>query len=486
MFHPDEKRPKVGVAAVIIKEGKVLMGQRLNAHGADMWSFPSGHLEWNESWEECAIRETQEEAGVEIRNVRFLTATNDVMYADSTHYITIFMLADWADKEPQVTEPDKMVNWRWFDWDDLPEPLFYPVANLLDSGVSPLPDALVQQERQIVNATKEYVSARLTGESSGHDWWHSYRVWKITKQIIKHEECDQFVAELAALLHDISDYKLNGGDMDAGPDLAKEWLEHQKVESIRINQVAEIIRTMAFKGAAEVDEMKTIEGKIVQDADRLEAIGAVGIARCFAFGGAVNQTLYDPNINPAQQQDFIAYKNKGKTTSINHFYEKLLLVKDRMKTETGKRLAQDRHQFMEAFLEQFYMEVTDGMDKNTDSTDIGTDCIDKDRQFHERPNYEAKLVRDKIPEIIERNGERPMIRIADQEEYRDVLKEKLLEEAAEFKRDETPEEIADIFEVIDAICKEFGFAKPIVENLQREKKEKRGGFEEKIILEDVE
>lgn len=468
MFHPEEKRPKVGVAAVVVKGEKVLMGRRLNAHGADMWCFPGGHLEWTETWEQCAARETEEEAGLSVDNVRFLAVTNDVMYADNTHYITIFMVADYAGGDPKVMEPDKMVDWGWFDWDRLPEPLFYPVTNLIDSGVSPIPDALTPGQRQIVNATKEYVRARLEGEASGHDWWHSYNVWKNVRQIAKHETCDQFTIELAALLHDISDYKLNGGDEAAGPKLALEWLEHERVDSEISKHIVEIIRSMAFKGENVDDTMDTVEGDIVQDADRLAAIGAIGIARCFAFGGVVGQGMFDPDIEPRTGLDFDRYTKKEETTSVNHFYEKLLLVKDRMKTKTGRQMAEGRHQFMEAYLEQFYAEWE------------GDNEIKADQESDQDG---SKLVRDRIPEIIMANGEEPVTRIANESEYREALKEKLIEESKEFVEDETSEEIADVFEVLDAICQAFGFEFSEIKKKQAQKREKRGGFEKKIVLE---
>ncbi|MFH1712489.1 MAG: NUDIX hydrolase [Patescibacteria group bacterium] len=132
----ENRRPKIGVATIVIKNGKVLLGQRINAHGSHTWSFPGGHLEWNESWEECACREAMEEAGITLSKVRFAWVTNDRMTADNKHYITIFMKAECTD-EPRVCEPDKMIGWSWHDWDNLPRPHFDPIINLINDGYHP-------------------------------------------------------------------------------------------------------------------------------------------------------------------------------------------------------------------------------------------------------------------------------------------------------------------------------------------------------------
>ena len=160
---------------------------------------------------------------------------------------------------------------------------------------------------------------------------------------------------MAALLHDIADWKFYGGDEDAGPKAAREWLEQQGVDEEIIVHVCEIIKHLSFKGAGVKSQMKTKEGMIVQDADKLDAIGAIGIARTFAYGGHANRALYDPDIKPEYHTSFEAYKNNQGHT-INHFYEKLLLLKDLMNTQAAKKVAEDRHKYMEEFLNRFYAE----------------------------------------------------------------------------------------------------------------------------------
>lgn len=201
----------------------------------------------------------------------------------------------------------------------------------------------------------EYVRGKLSGDSSGHDWWHIDRVRKNALHVAREEGGDPLIVELAALLHDIADWKFHGGDDSAGPRAARHWMEQQGVDEAVIQHVCEIIATLSFKGAGVPTEMRTIEGKCVQDGDRLDAIGAIGIGRAFAFGGHFGRVLYDPDVAPIAHQTFDAYKSKSGPT-INHFYEKLLLLKDRMQTPTGRRLAEQRHQVMEAFLAQFLAE----------------------------------------------------------------------------------------------------------------------------------
>lgn len=211
-------------------------------------------------------------------------------------------------------------------------------------------------KKQVIEKTTEFIKKKFSGETTGHDWWHMYRVWQTAKAIAASEpSADGFVAELGALLHDIADWKFNGGDEEAGPREARKWLESQKVGEAVILQIEDIIRTVSFKGAGVASNMKTIEGKIIHDADKLDAMGAIGIARAFAYGGANGRPLYDPAAKPELHQTFEAYK-KGGTHTINHFYEKLLLLKDRMYTETGKKLAKQRHKYMEAYLKEFYAE----------------------------------------------------------------------------------------------------------------------------------
>ena len=207
----------------------------------------------------------------------------------------------------------------------------------------------------ILTTTAVHVRETLSGDSSGHDWWHIDRVRRNALHIARAEGADLFITELAALLHDIADWKFHGGDDSAGPRAAREWLIRCEADPATIEQVCEIVATISFQGAGVATEMQTLEGRCVQDGDRLDAIGAVGIARAFAFGGHFGRAMYDPEVPPELHQSFAAYKQKGGPT-INHFYEKLLLLKDRMQTATGTRLAQERHQFMETFLAQFFAE----------------------------------------------------------------------------------------------------------------------------------
>ncbi|WP_299821824.1 HD domain-containing protein [uncultured Pontibacter sp.] len=208
----------------------------------------------------------------------------------------------------------------------------------------------------IIQETAVYVKELLSGEGSGHDWWHIYRVWKNAQSIAAQEpEADLFLVELAALLHDIGDHKFYGGDETVGPRMAAAWLQKYDLPARVVQDVCTIIKDLSYKGAGTSSEMASIEGQIVQDADRLDAIGAIGIARTFAYGGHKNRLLYDPTIKPELHNSFEAYK-ASTTPTINHFYEKLLLLKDRMHTATAKKIAAQRHQYMEDFLRQFYSE----------------------------------------------------------------------------------------------------------------------------------
>ena len=207
----------------------------------------------------------------------------------------------------------------------------------------------------ILQNTAAYVRQTLSGEGSGHDWWHIYRVWQTARHIGKQEGVDLLVVELAALLHDIADWKFHDGDETVGPRRAREWLAGQGMPEPIIAHVCEIIATLSFKGAHVPTPMRTREGQVVQDADRLDALGAVGIARVFAYGGHKSRAIYDPEAPPQLHASADAYKrNTG--SSVNHFYEKLLLLQDRMNTPTARRLAAGRHQFMEAFLARFFAE----------------------------------------------------------------------------------------------------------------------------------
>ncbi len=212
------------------------------------------------------------------------------------------------------------------------------------------------EKEKIIQKTAQFVREHLEGESTGHDWWHTYRVWKMALRIANEEkDVDLFVVQLAALLHDIADWKFHGGDESIGVKLAREWLEKLEVDEKTINHVCEIIKEVSFKGAGVKSKPRTKEGMIVQDADRLDALGAIGIARCFATGAKLNQEIYNPEIKPKFHKTFEEYKN-SKTTSINHFYEKLLLLKDLMNTETARRIAEGRHKFMEEFIDRFFRE----------------------------------------------------------------------------------------------------------------------------------
>jgi len=208
---------------------------------------------------------------------------------------------------------------------------------------------------EIINTTANYIKQKFSGEGSGHDWWHIYRVWQNALYLAKNEQADLLVVQLSALLHDVADWKFYDGDETVGEKMAREYLENLQVPEPVIAPVCQIINEISFKGAGVQTPMSTLEGAIVQDADRLDAIGAIGIARAFAYGGFKHREMHNPNIPPVNHNSFAAYKkNTGPT--VNHFYEKLLLLKDRMNTATGRQLAEERHQYMLAFLEQFYQE----------------------------------------------------------------------------------------------------------------------------------
>ncbi|MBE0427231.1 MAG: HD domain-containing protein [Nitrospirae bacterium] len=207
----------------------------------------------------------------------------------------------------------------------------------------------------IIEKTIAYVRENLGWEGTGHDWWHVYRVWQNAIHIAKEEKADLFLVQIAALLHDIADWKFHHGDDTAGPKLAREWLEKVGVDEKIIAHVCEIIQGISFKGAGVKIQIKTKEGMVVQDADRLDAIGAIGIARAFTYGGHKGREIYNPYIRPHHHESFEEYKN-SKGPTINHFYEKLLLLKDLMNTKTARKMAEERHAFMELFLERFFKE----------------------------------------------------------------------------------------------------------------------------------
>ncbi|QKW34395.1 HD domain-containing protein [Actinomadura sp. NAK00032] len=207
----------------------------------------------------------------------------------------------------------------------------------------------------VIERTAEYARKTLEADSSGHDWWHVARVRRLALELAREERADLYVVELAALLHDISDYKLNGGDLTKGPRRAFEWLVGLGEPEGVAQDVADIIAAMSFKGAGTASEMATIEGKVVQDADRLDALGAIGAARAFAYGGYKGEPMHVPGLSPHLHTSLDDYLNREGST-INHFYEKLLLLKDRMNTEGGRRLAERRHRVLERFLDDFLTE----------------------------------------------------------------------------------------------------------------------------------
>ena len=195
----------------------------------------------------------------------------------------------------------------------------------------------------------------LSSDHTGHDWWHVERVWKNAKRIGTEEHANIFIVELAALLHDIADWKFHNGDDKAASKAARSWLESLNVEKAVIDHVCQIIDVVSFRGAGVQTAIKSVEGMVVQDADRLDALGAIGVARAFAYGGYKGNEIYNPDISPTMHQSFEEYK-QGRGTTINHFHEKLLLLKDRMNTDAGKRLAEERHRFLQAYLERFLSE----------------------------------------------------------------------------------------------------------------------------------
>lgn len=208
---------------------------------------------------------------------------------------------------------------------------------------------------ELINKTIELVKRKLEGTESGHDWFHIERVWKLSLHIQEKEGGDKLVIELAALLHDIADPKFHNGDETIATKIVTEFFAEQKVDQGTIDKVIFIIENMSFKNRNDAPKDLPLELKIVQDADRLDAIGAIGIARTFNFGGYKNNLMYHPDIEPKLNQSKEDYK-KSNGTTINHFYEKLLLLKDLLNTKTAKEIAEHRHQFMLQFLAEFYKE----------------------------------------------------------------------------------------------------------------------------------
>jgi uncharacterized protein len=207
----------------------------------------------------------------------------------------------------------------------------------------------------LINKTIAFVKEKLNDAEGGHDWFHIERVYKNALLIARDTNCDLLVVQLGALLHDIADSKFHNGDETIGPKTARLFLESENVLENTIQHVIQIIENISFKGGNFEKKFSSAELDIVQDADRLDAIGAIGVARAFNYGGFKNRALYNPEITPLTNMTKEEYKSNNAPT-INHFYEKLLLLKDKMNTETGKQIATERHRFMESFLSQFYAE----------------------------------------------------------------------------------------------------------------------------------
>ncbi len=210
-------------------------------------------------------------------------------------------------------------------------------------------------KKLILAQIEKHVHEILSGEGTGHDWWHVVRVVNNTRLISKTENCNQFIAELAALVHDIGDHKLHNGDETASRREISTLFEKLELDQDLTEKIIAVVEEVSFKGANVETPVSCIEAAIVQDADRLDAIGAIGIARTFAYGGSKSREIYNPGIPPVMHNDFDSYK-KSTAPTINHFYEKLLLLKDLMKTESGRNIAKQRHEYMIGYLDQFYSE----------------------------------------------------------------------------------------------------------------------------------
>jgi len=208
---------------------------------------------------------------------------------------------------------------------------------------------------QLITRTIAFVKEQLQNAEGGHDWFHIERVYRNSLLIANEENCNLTVVQLGTLLHDIADSKFHNGDETVGPRTARTFLENQNVDEATIQHVINIVENISFKGGNFEKRFHSKELDIVQDADRLDAIGAIGIARCFNYGGFKNRALYNPDIKPNLVMDKEEYK-KSEAPTINHFYEKLLLLKDKMNTPTARKIAEARHEYMEGFLEQFYAE----------------------------------------------------------------------------------------------------------------------------------
>jgi uncharacterized protein len=213
----------------------------------------------------------------------------------------------------------------------------------------------------LVNRVVSVVRKAMTGEGSGHDWWHVWRVWRLAERLARSEpRADRTVVALGALLHDLGDWKFHGGDEEAAPREAGRLLSRLGARRDVIDRVQAVCREVSYKGAGVADRPTSLEARIVQDADRLDAIGAIGVARTFAYGGAKGRSMYEPGEKPVLHRSFAAYK-KSRGHTINHFHEKLLLLKDRLHTKAARRIARDRHSFLVTFLKRFHAEW-DGKD----------------------------------------------------------------------------------------------------------------------------
>lgn len=208
------------------------------------------------------------------------------------------------------------------------------------------------KDQKIINKIAEKMKEKFSADSSGHDWWHIQRVWDLSKRISNEENANHYVVELGALLHDVADYKLR--TEETGLVFSESLMNGFNIDGKTISQVQYIIKNVGFKGGNK-PKMETIEGQCVQDADRLDAMGAIGIARCFTFGGWKGNSIYNPEIPISNDQTEEQYK-KAKSPQINHFYEKLLLLKDKMNTQTGRKIAEGRHEFMKIYLDRFFQE----------------------------------------------------------------------------------------------------------------------------------
>jgi len=216
-------------------------------------------------------------------------------------------------------------------------------------------EVLTEAQRVTVDKTVQMVKEKLSGEATGHDFFHIVRVQKLAMRLAVEEGADAYVVELAALLHDIADWKFHDGDLEAGPKVAQEWLLSLGESQATIDKVKSIIKEVSYKGAGVKTEPASVEGKVVQDADRLDALGAIGIARTFAYGGRFERPIYDPDQPPVMHKSFEEYKN-AKGSTLNHFYEKIFLLKDRLNTRSARAIAEERHRFVEEFVERFLLE----------------------------------------------------------------------------------------------------------------------------------